>query len=62
MNTKKTNKKADPYRTKFHSDRTVTVWNVFTQSWMRTSDPSDGVLASLNSEERDAVIRHCGLS
>lgn len=48
-----------PYATTFHRDGTVTVWNVYTQSWdMRTSNPSDRVLASLSTEERERVIRH----
>lgn len=49
------------YRTKFHRDGTVTVWNVYAQSWERTSSPSDAVLASLTPRERDRVMRHCGI-
>jgi hypothetical protein len=49
------------YRTKFHRDGSITVWNVYTQSWERTSRPSDRVLASLEPKERDRVRRHCGL-
>lgn len=48
------------YRTKFHRDGTVTVWNVYTQTWIRTSRPSDAVLASMANEERAKVIAHCG--
>ena len=46
------------YKTKFHQDHTVTVWNVHTQQWQRTGDPSDAVLASLDPVERDRVIEH----
>lgn len=48
-------------KTKFHRDGTVTVWNVYTQQWERTGRPSDRVLASLESKERERVIRHCGI-
>ena len=51
----------DLYRTTFHRDGTITVWNVYTQQWLRTSQPSDAVLASLDSRERDRVIRHCDI-
>lgn len=51
-----------PYATRFHRDGTVTVWNVYTQQWdMRTSRPSDSVLASLSREERERVIKHLKL-
>lgn len=55
-----TKKTKSPYATTFHRDGTVTVWDVYTQSWVRTSRPSDRILASLSSE-RDRVIRHCGI-
>ena len=48
-------------RTTYHRDGTVTVWDVYTQTWTRTGRPDDEVLASLDSDERDRVIRHCGL-
>lgn len=52
-------KHKSPYATRFHRDGTVTVWNVYTQSWdMRTGSPSDRVLASLPTEERERVIKH----
>ena len=51
--------KRDPYRTTYHRDRTVTLWNVYTQTWTRTDRPSARVLASLMPEERERVIRHC---
>lgn len=52
---------SSPYRTRYHRDKTVTVWNVYTQEWLRTSRPSDRVLASLDTAERDRAIRHCGI-
>lgn len=50
------------YSTTFHRDNTVTIWNVYTQQWQRTSKPSDSVLASLSSEERDRVVKHCKIT
>lgn len=44
--------------TRFHRDGTVTVWNVYTQQWERTGNPSDRVLASLETQERRRVMRH----
>ena len=44
--------------TRYHRDRSVTLWDVFRQAWARTSAPSDRVLASLSAEERAKVIRH----
>lgn len=49
----------DAYATTYHRDRTVTVWDVYKQQWLRTSDPSDRVLASLSTSERDRVMLHC---
>ena len=48
------------YRTKFHRDGTVTVtiWNVYAQQWMRTSEPSDRMLASLPAKERQRIMKH----
>ena len=48
------------YKTKYHRDGTVTVWDVYQQQWQRTARPSDAVLASLGHRERERVIRHCG--
>ena len=47
------------YKTKFHKDQTVTIWNVYTQQWERTANPSDRVYASLNRDERADVEHHC---
>lgn len=46
--------------TTLHSDGTVTMWNVYTQTWERGS-PSDRLLASLESDARDRVMRHMGI-
>jgi hypothetical protein len=46
------------YRTTYHRDGSVTVWDVYTQAWLRTSRPSDRVLASLSQEERRRVLAH----
>lgn len=50
--------KASQYRTYFHRDGTVTVWDVFEQRWrrMRASNVSDAVLASLRAAERDRIL------
>lgn len=50
-----------PYGTTFHRDGTVTLWNVYLQSWERAARPSDRVLASLETNERARVVRHCHL-
>lgn len=50
---------SNAYATTYHRDRTVTVWDVYKQQWLRTSDPSDRVLASLPSSERHRVVLHC---
>jgi hypothetical protein len=46
-------------RTTYHRDGTITVWDVYTQSWVRTSAPSDALLASLSEHERTRIVRHC---
>ena len=48
-----------PFRTTYHRDATVTVWDVYAQRWTRTGSPSDAVLASMSSDERARVERHC---
>lgn len=50
---------SDAYATTFHRDNTVTVWDVYTQQWLRTSRPSDRILASLSHSERCRVMLHC---
>lgn len=47
------------YQTQFHRDGTVTVWDVYSQRWLRTRNPSVQLLASLGSEERERIIKHC---
>lgn len=47
------------YATTYHRDRSVTVWDVYSQQWLRTSSPSDRILASLSASERDRVVLHC---
>ena len=50
--------KTEQFKTTFHRDHTVTLWNVYTQQWVRLSDPSDRLLASLSPKEREKVQRH----
>lgn len=50
------------YKTIFHRDKTITVWNIFTQSWLRTNNPSDRLLSSLNEQERNRILKHCNNS
>ena len=47
------------YKTKFNRDNSVTLWNVYTQTWqrIRASRVSDEVLASLSSQERTRIAR-----
>jgi hypothetical protein len=52
-------RRIDPYRATYHRDATVTIWNVYTQSWLRTGRPSDRILANLDDRKRERVIRHC---
>ena len=54
-------KTKSPYATTYHRDHTVTVWDVYRQSWLRTARPRDEVLASLGSDELEKVKRHCGI-
>ena len=50
---------SNAYATTYHRDGSVTVWDVYAQQWLRTSNPSYRVLASLSSSERDRVVLHC---
>ena len=47
--------------TTYHRDRTVTVWDCLTESWVR-GVPGDSLLATLGAEERERAMRHCGVS
>jgi hypothetical protein len=57
-NGKKGGRPKSPFSSKFHRDGSVTVWDSHEQGWIRTSDPSDRLLASLGPEEREKVISH----
>jgi hypothetical protein len=46
------------YASKLHPDGTVSIWDVYTQGWIRTIAPSDRILASLSREERGQVEAH----
>ena len=48
------------FKTKFHRDATITLWDVYTQSWERTGSPSDAQLAALPAAARERAIRHTG--
>jgi hypothetical protein len=50
---------SDAYATTYHRDGSVTVWDVYAQQWLRTSRPSDRILASLSASERSRVVLHC---
>jgi hypothetical protein len=46
-------------KTTFNRDGSVTLWNVYTQAWMRVRAGriSDEVLASLPTRERARIVR-----
>lgn len=54
-------KNSNPYRTIFHRDGSITVWNCLTGNFHRTSTPNNELLATLSESERSRVIRHCGI-
>lgn len=41
-----------------HRDGSVTVWDVYTQSWQRGTSLSDRVSASLTAGQRARITRH----
>ena len=47
------------YKTKYNKDQSVTVWNVYTQTWqrVRASRVSNEVLATLSPAERVRIAR-----
>ncbi len=45
-------------KTTYHRDGTVTVFNVYSQLWERLGSVPDRVLASLDDDERQRIIRH----
>jgi hypothetical protein len=49
----------DAYKTTFHRDGTVTLWNVFRQQWTRRDAAaiSDELLATLTPAERARIER-----
>lgn len=55
-----TRRAADPYRTTYHRDGTVTVWNTYRQCWMRVEPDqiSGQILATLSDAERSRILRH----
>jgi hypothetical protein len=44
--------------TTYHRDGSVTLWDVYSQQWVRTDAPSDEVYASLSASERARIMRH----
>ena len=48
------------YRTVYHRDRTVTLWDVYAQQWTRTASPSNEVYSSLTAPERVRIMAHVG--
>lgn len=51
-----------PYATQYHPDGTVTLWDVYTQQWVTTDDPSDQQYAALSPDDRARVMRHVASS
>ena len=49
----------DPYATTLHRDGTVTLWDVYSQSWKRLNvcAISDRTMATLSGRERDRIER-----
>ena len=58
-NTNMTMQNNTAYKSKFHHDGSVTLWNVYQQRWqrIRASRISDEILASLSRGERSRVAR-----
>jgi len=46
-------------KTKYHRDGTITIWNVYTQTWLRisASHVPASVLATLSDKERARIAR-----
>lgn len=49
----------DPYRTTYHRDGSVTVWDVYRQTWrrLRADEVADALLATLSARERARIAR-----
>lgn len=60
--TMKTKSVKTGFETTFHRDGSVTVWDVYAQEWRRTRRPDDEVLATLETDDRAKVMRHCGMA
>ena len=58
INGRKGGRPKSPFDSKFHRDGSVTVWDCENQGWIRTSHPSDRLLASLGREEREKIEVH----
>jgi hypothetical protein len=56
--------KTNNYKTKFHKDGTITIWNIFRQQWERrqADQISFDVLASVGNIERKRIYEHAGRS
>jgi len=42
----------------YHRDRTVTLWDVCSQEWVRTANPTDQQLSGLPHAEVDRIWRY----
>jgi hypothetical protein len=42
----------------YHRDGTVTLWEAFSQAWIRTADPSDQLLDGLPRAEIERIQRY----
>lgn len=51
-------KTSNPYRSTFHRDGSVTLWDVYCQTWRRVRSLSDAVSSSLSCDERDRINAH----
>ena len=50
------------YRTTYHRDGTVTLWDVYQQQWVRLAadQVSDQILATLSDTERRRIVKMAG--
>lgn len=48
------------FRSTFHRDGSVSLWDCLTQSWVRGRDFEPATLATLSHQEADRVLRHTG--
>ena len=46
------------YANTYHRDGSASIWDVYAQQWTRQVAFSGAQLASLNTQERDRVLRH----